>query len=83
MGCFFSVNAEMLRNERGRQLLSSIPDERLLTETDGPFTRLNERIAHPSDVRYTVELIADLRRAGAENTKLSIARNLKKLLETS
>lgn len=83
MGCYFSVNAEMLRNERGQQLLSSIPDERLLTETDGPFTRLNERVAQPSDVRHTVELIADLRRAGAETTKLSIARNLKKLLETS
>jgi TatD DNase family protein len=83
MGCYFSVNAEMLRNERGQQLLSSIPDGRLLTETDGPFTRVNERIAQPSDVRHTVELIADLRRADAENTKLSIARNLKELLERS
>jgi len=83
MGCYFSVNAEMLTNERGRQLLSSIPNDRLLTETDGPFTRLNERIAHPSDVRHTVELIAALRSAGAEETKLTITRNLKKLLETS
>ena len=65
MGCYFSVNAEMLANEKGQQLLSRIPDDRLLTETDGPFTRLNERIVQPSDVRHTVELIADSRRAGA------------------
>jgi TatD DNase family protein len=83
MGCYFSVNAEMLANEKGQQLLSRIPDDRLLTETDGPFTRLNERIVQPSDVRHTVELIADSRRAGAEDTKLRIALNLKKLLETS
>lgn len=83
MGCYFSVNAEMLRNERGRQLLSSIPDKRLLTETDGPFTRVNERIAQPSDVRHTVELIADLRRASAEDIRLSIVQNFKKLLEVS
>lgn len=83
MGCYFSVNAEMLANEKGQQLLSRIPDDRLLTETDGPFTHLNERIVQPSDVRHTVELIADSRRAGAEDTKLRIALNLKKLLETS
>jgi len=83
MGCYFSVNAEMLTHDRGRQLVSCIPDDRLLTETDGPFTRLNDRIAHPADVRHTVELIAGLRSAGAEETKLSITRNLKKLLEPS
>ncbi len=83
MGCYFSVNAEMLTNERGRQLLSIIPANRLLTETDGPFTRLNERIANPSDVRHTVDLIAGLRGAGAEETRLSITHNLKKLLESS
>jgi TatD DNase family protein len=80
MGCYFSINADMLSNERGRQLLCSIPVDRLLTETDGPFTRLNERIAHPSDVRHTVELIGGLRSTNAEEIKLSITGNLKELL---
>jgi TatD DNase family protein len=83
MGCYFSVNAEMLAKERGQQLLSCIPTELLLTETDGPFTRLNERIAYPADVRHTVKLIARLRSVSEEETRLSIMRNLKKLLETS
>jgi TatD DNase family protein len=38
MGCYFSVNAAMLANEKGRDIAAMIPLDRLLTETDGPFT---------------------------------------------
>jgi TatD DNase family protein len=65
----------MLAKERGQLLLSYIPIERLLTETDGPFTL--------PDVRRTVDLIAELRSASEEETRLSITRNLKQLLKSS
>ncbi len=38
MGCFFSINPMMLRSETARKTLQSLPKDRLLTETDGPFT---------------------------------------------
>ena len=40
LGCFFSVNATMMDSERGRALVASMPLDRVLTETDGPFTQL-------------------------------------------
>jgi TatD DNase family protein len=38
LGCYFSINAEMMYSGRGRALVAELPMDRLLTETDGPFT---------------------------------------------
>jgi TatD DNase family protein len=37
LGCWFSVGPAMVRGVKGRQLLASMPRNRVLTETDGPF----------------------------------------------
>ena len=50
LGCYFSVNTEMTRNERGQALVADLPIDRLLTETDGPFTQ-NSWPTVPSDRR--------------------------------
>lgn len=39
LGCYFSVNAAMLCHEGGLRLVQSIPKDRLLSETDSPFTK--------------------------------------------
>jgi TatD DNase family protein len=80
LGCFFSINMAMLSNERGRELLASLPLERLLTETDAPFTQIDGRPARPADVASTVARIADLRGLSSEETGLIISNNLKLLL---
>ncbi|HEY8361899.1 MAG TPA: TatD family hydrolase [Tissierellaceae bacterium] len=36
-GYYFSVNYNMLKNKKGRELLKRIPLDRILFETDGPF----------------------------------------------
>jgi TatD DNase family protein len=82
LGCYFSVNSEMLLNERGRSLVASLPADRLLTETDGPFTRVKEQIACPSDIIQTVEMIATLRKSPTADVALDIAQNLTNLLKT-
>ena len=43
LGCYFSINSEMLKTERSRNLITQIPIQKLLTETDGPFVRIDER----------------------------------------
>jgi TatD DNase family protein len=39
LGCYFSLNAEMTRSDRGRALVTELPIDRILTETDGPSSR--------------------------------------------
>lgn len=54
LGCYFSVNEQMLLAPRGRNLLETIPIERLLTETDAPF----QSDKAPGDVHGAIRLIA-------------------------
>ena len=56
LGCYFSVNERMLASANGRQVLLEIPDDRLLTETDGPFV---ERDGRPSNQVTCSELWKD------------------------
>jgi len=59
MGCYFSINSEMLRSPKAIALIKTLPIERLLTETDGPFVLVNKRPARPVDVPGSVTALAD------------------------
>lgn len=60
LGCYFSVNAAMLDNDRHRSMVATIPLDRLLTETDGPFTKTAGKPSRPADVVVVVEQLANL-----------------------
>jgi len=80
LGCYFSINAQMLRSERHKNLVSALPLERLLTETDGPFTQHNGCIARPVDVAVTVDLLARIRKLDFETIALALQANCRALL---
>lgn len=81
LGCYFSVNAEMLRKEQHRDLVASMPIERILTETDGPFTQTAQRPTHPSDVRLAIDAIAGSRGSSPQTIATSVRANLIRFLE--
>ena len=80
LGCYFSVNGEMARTERGRILLAALPSDRLLTETDGPFTQVSGRPAEPADAIAAVEALASVRATDAEIIARTVLANLRSLL---
>lgn len=82
LGCYFSVNGEMMRSDRGRALIAGLPLDRLLTETDGPFTQTGARPAEPSDVDGVVIGIATEKGLSAETVARSIIANLRALLRS-
>jgi TatD DNase family protein len=83
MGCFFSVNAQMLRHDRGRKLVALFPDEQILTETDGPFTSAGGNPATPRDVGGVHLALAETKGWTAEASERQVFRNLKRLLEAT
>ena len=83
LGCYFSVNAEMARNERGRAVIADLPLERLLTETDGPFTRTQGRPTRPADVHFALQAIASVRNTVPAAIGDAVRSNLKALLARS
>lgn len=80
VGCFFSVNRRMLESTQGRELVLSIPFERILTESDGPFIRTGNHPTKPRDVMGTVEMLAKLWEADAVTTLIRLQNNLQTLL---
>jgi TatD DNase family protein len=81
LGCFFSVNSQMMLSEKGNQLIANLPEANLLTETDGPFTQVDMRPACPADIGRTVEAIAKLRKTTTGEVTSRISQNLKELLQ--
>jgi TatD DNase family protein len=57
-GLWFSVNPAMLRSQNGRRILAALPPDRVVTETDGPYTTTDGRPSAPADVPALVEALA-------------------------
>lgn len=80
LGSYFSVNHAMLDGNRGRSLIKAIPVDRLLTETDGPFTQTSGRPSQPSDVSLAVVELARMHRIDAAAMARQITSNLRALV---
>jgi TatD DNase family protein len=80
LGCYFSINAGMLGNERHAPMVQAIPLDRMLTETDGPFTRTGARPSQPSDVVNVVAALGLLHGLPPNNLAGRIRDNLRALL---
>jgi TatD DNase family protein len=75
LGCYFSINERMLSSPAGREIASSFPAERILTETDGPFVTIGGRPAHPSDVEIAVGHLAAIKNISVGAARSLIAAN--------
>lgn len=80
LGCYFSINREMLRSDRHRKLVAGLPLDRLLTETDGPFVEAEGLPVRPTSVADTVAALASLRALEAGQIARTIIANLRTLV---
>jgi TatD DNase family protein len=60
LGCWFSVGPAMLRTQKGRALVGAMPRDRVLTETDGPFTQHRRAPLMPWDVIIAERQIGEI-----------------------
>jgi TatD DNase family protein len=81
LGCYFSINAEMMRSDRGRALVAELPIDRLLTETDGPFTQTDGRPTEPTDARKAIDALARVRNLATDTVDEVVRANLQTLLK--
>lgn len=57
-GHLLSFNPSMIASKRWTRLFRKVPRDRVLTETDGPFTLCNSVRSQPTDIRSVLEWIA-------------------------
>ncbi len=80
LGAYFSINPRMLDNERSRILVSEIPLDRVLTETDGPFAMIDGRPMRPSDAHLAVDRLAALHRIAKDQMVQKVLTNLRDIV---
>jgi len=80
LGCWFSVGPAMASSKNGQALISRMPPERIVTETDGPFAALGDRRLVPWDVNIAVPKLAELWSVSRESTEARLRTNLRDLL---
>ncbi|MET0060995.1 MAG: Qat anti-phage system TatD family nuclease QatD [Candidatus Thiodiazotropha endolucinida] len=80
-GCYFSINSEMLNSKQGADIVRALPIDRLLTETDGPFTGLANRSQMPCDVLSLPEHMAELLGVSTGQIADAINRNAEQVLK--
>jgi TatD DNase family protein len=79
LGCWFSVGPGMLCGEKGRELARRMPRDRLLTESDGPFARIDGRGTWPWEVANTVAELVKLWDEPQAAVESALARDLTRL----
>ena len=60
LGCWFSVNPSMFKSKNGLNIIHNIPPDRLITETDSPFTGENGNPYMPWDVQIAISFLSEM-----------------------
>jgi TatD DNase family protein len=72
-GAFFSINRKMLVTKSGRELVKVIPEDRLLLETDAPFTmKFNSIVGLRAEL---LKLVDDISAIRAKDLSVQIEKN--------
>ena len=58
-GHSFSINPAMINSRKGRDFIASLPHERILLESDGPFVKLGKRSVEPKDLHVVEAFLAN------------------------
>jgi TatD DNase family protein len=80
LGCWFSVGTPMLRTKKGQTLVHQMPRDRVLTETDGPFTQTAGAATCPWNVIEAENELRQLWGMAASDLSALLAENLKSLM---
>nr|WP_281720969.1 Qat anti-phage system TatD family nuclease QatD [Nitrosomonas nitrosa] len=79
-GHYFSINHSMISNKSGQFIISRIPQNRILLETDGPFVRVKNRKVTPLDTSSICEYLSSRWGITIAATEKMLQENLSRLL---
>lgn len=79
-GFYFSINLPMTISMKAQKIIRSIPQTRILTESDGPFTKYQNRPCSPLTIPIIISNLSNLDSSEAEYCKETIYKNFKNLL---
>jgi TatD DNase family protein len=83
IGCYFSIGPAMLQSARGQKIISWLPLDRVLLETDGPFAKVNGKVMFPSNVNIVIEYLNQHWNMDTQCIYSQLRKNLARLLSST
>lgn len=81
LGCWFSINPSMVKSKSGINIIENIPRQRILTETDSPFTGENGAFYKPWDVELVITGLSNIWNCSESDANKQVWENSKVLLK--
>lgn len=79
-GYYLSINYEMLKSKKGLSIIKRIPLDRILVESDGPFTKVENKVCEPQNLHLIYEKLNEIL---SVDSKKIVNDNFKALLYRS
>lgn len=80
LGVYFSVNANMINSDKGRKIIGQIPIDKLLIESDGPFTKIDGKKYTFDKLCKVYMLLGDLLKVNPTKTMAQVSQNFIRLV---
>lgn len=81
--CYFSINYSMISSKKGVKLIKSIPLDRILLESDGPFVKINESTSSPLNIDLTIKKTALVLGINSESLSKVIQNNFRRIIKNT
>ncbi len=81
IGCKFSVNEAMLKSKKGREIISQLPMNLVLPETDGPFLQRRKTPIMPWNAIDVKEGLSKIWNVSEEEVEATFRKNLNEILK--
>jgi len=79
-GHFVSVNPAMLSSASGKRVIAQSPRERILVESDGPFTKVLNQVCRPTSIAFVYQNLAARWGVSNESAVACIKSNFDRIL---
>lgn len=79
-GYYFSINQQMIKSQNGKRIINQIPIEKILVESDAPFTKGLEKEYSVSFMNDIYKYLSDTRGIGQDELSIILKENFRKVL---
>ena len=83
LDCWFSINPTMCNTQKGLSLIAKMPKNRILPESDGPFTTVKNNIVYPWEAINIVSTLEKIWQCNHSDIILQLKINLNTILGTT
>lgn len=79
-GYYFSINPAMIKSISGQKIISKIPKENVLTETDGPFINKDNEPLLPGEIEEVIIYLSNIWNITIDEVQNTININFRRLI---